>query len=123
MTESKSTQLDKLSGKMLNSRQCEGAKALGYLYHFGIPRRLCSIALINPNQVMADGSCAPTDPINFRIKAIFEDNSVENNVQKRSIKYPKYIRQEDVNATVVIFFVSTSTKMQCDTYTLRKKCY
>ena len=116
MTESKSTQLDKLSGKMLNSGQCEGAKALGYLYDVEIPRRLCSIALINLNRVIADSSCVPTRP-NYRdIKAVFLDNSMQYKVQMRSIHYPKYILEEHFNATLVIFFVSTSTKMQCDTY-------
>ena len=116
MTEPNPTQLDKLSGKMFNKGQCEGAKALGYLYELETSNRLCSIGLINVNQVIADGSCAPGGPDYSDIYAVFPDGSMQSGSQVKSVDYPKYIREEYTNATLVVFFVSTSTKMQCDTY-------
>ena len=116
MTEPNSTQRDKLSEKMLNSGQCEGAKAFGYLYDLTTSKKLCSIALINLNRVIADSSCAPEGSGYSNIYAVFKDDSMQSGVQTKSVDFPKYIQEEYNNATLVVFFVSTSTKMQCDTY-------
>ena len=115
MIGSNSTQLNKLSGKMLNEGQCEGWKGLGYLYNSITFKRFCSIALIKVNGVIADGSCVPQESDYSHIRAVFPNKTGDGSVPIIIIDYPKYIQEEKTNTTLVVLFVSTFTKMQCDT--------
>ena len=113
VTELHSTQVEKLSGKMMHGEEYAGLKGFGYLYNVHTTESLCGIALIHLQKVIADATCVPRgfEPSNLR--AVFIDSSFDYNVQLIHIFYPKYVKEEKTNTTLAVIPVSTSTTMQC----------
>ena len=97
---------------MLNGHY-EGMKALGYLYKLDTKTYLCGVALVNLRTVIADGSCIPEGTDISEIYAILGQLPNYDKVQVRHVSMPIYIREEENNVTLVVFFVSSSTRKRC----------